>query len=88
MLIALKENPEVSWVYFKLLVIATPQCAFFKRAANGPQIPICLGEWVVFDRPSKKKRSFFFFAPPRGFGTYIILTEIWQLQKTGKPLGH
>jgi len=35
-----------------------------------------------------KKNACFFFRPQRGFGTYIILTEIWQLQKTGKPLGH
>jgi len=44
-----------------------------KRAANGPQIAICLGGWVVFDRPRKKK-GLFFFSPPKGV-RYLYNTD-------------
>ena len=47
-----------------------------KRAAEGPQIHICLGEWVVFDRPTRKKRLFF-FSPPEG---------IWHFHNTQQEI--
>jgi len=44
-----------------------------KRAANGPHIAICLGGWVLFDRPSKEKRLFF-FSPQEGI-RYLYNTD-------------
>ena len=47
-----------------------------KRPAKGSQKDICLGGWVVFDRPSKEKRQFFFTPFKEGFAILNTNSDI------------
>ena len=47
-----------------------------KRPAKGPQKDICLGGWVVFDRPAKEKRQFFFTPVKEGFAILNTNSDI------------
>jgi len=86
-LVSWKRNTRKIWVCFLCFLFSVfrlrPYKGIPKRAANGPQNAICLGGWVVFDWPSKKKRPFF-FSPPEGVRYLYNTDRNWAVIKDRK----